>query len=201
MRLYRSINELPMYAFIRCMCDGRLKSLIIEGEADEDTLQAVWADILAEYSQEIGSHEHKLYLNLFKEAGVLAADIRDIHRIVSILGIVYSARLAAELNVLVEANFQFDPSDVKEYQRLLQACLDRSQSKKIDLQIKEQQLEEIHKKTNNPSKAPTAKYFNTVLITLSDYAKFNVSDEITVFEYCERVRRLNKYLESLKRVR
>jgi hypothetical protein len=42
LKLYDHIDKLPFNLFLDCYCDGKIKVLIIEGEATEEDLQAAW---------------------------------------------------------------------------------------------------------------------------------------------------------------
>jgi hypothetical protein len=47
------------------------------------------------------------------------------------------------------------------------------------------------------SSTPTRAYFESILITLSDHAGYHIKDDITVYEFGERIRRLNHYIKKL----
>jgi hypothetical protein len=38
-----------------------------------------------------------------------------------------------------------------------------------------------------------------MLITISDHAKYEITDDITVFQFCERIRRYNSLIEKLQK--
>ena len=192
--LYRSINELPLSNFKTCLVDNNLNALIKSGLPDGDTLQDVWIDILAEYSDAIGSNENKMFLSIYKDVIILDSKLKIIHSCVAVLEGSWEESIATMLNELCKTNYKFEGEDrIKE----LQSCLNRSKSLKISFDLKLIQFDAIRVKVQTGEK-PTHEYFISMLIFLSNHAKYSITDSITVREYCERVRLYTKYCEQIK---
>lgn len=197
-RCYQDISHLPLSLFIEITINNDLRFLTIEGQPTELQLAQAWQNILAQYSDAIGDQEFKLYTNLLKEVTILSVNLQLIHHLVDTLWKIYDERLAKELNQLLGTSFKFNPHDNESYQNELARCINRSKSLKIKLTLKMTQFEALEKKQVKNTK-PTYEYYDSILITLSDHAKYQLyADDMTVFQYCERINRLNKYLENLQ---
>ncbi len=212
--MHRSIQTLPLNRFIECYVDGNLHALVISGVAVMPVLQQVWEDILQEYTERVAHHEYKLYLSLLREI----TDLRITHKQIQLLAHagdeaneipkgalrqVYDKYLAGELNGLLKTTFRLNWADQKTYNQELDKAVRRSGSIKIKADLKAMQFEAIRKRhekrlNEQPTKAQDRAYFTNILISLSDHAKFQIADTITVYEYCERIKRLNEYCEQFK---
>lgn len=203
--LYRTISELPLRVFITCIVDKNLSALIISGNPTVNELEEAWEDIRQQYADAIGDHEHRLCTSLYKELAIMNCNFRMIILLVDLLGHAFMKELADELNDILNTSFAFDPSDPIQYKKELQRCLNRSKSILLDIELKEKQYKSIAgKQPGEATTKPTKEYFISILITLSDHAKHDIPDTISVFEFCERLKRFNHYvehLESLKRKR
>jgi hypothetical protein len=196
--LYRSIYELPLSKYIDCIVDGNLSALIREGYPPEQDIILAWNTIMEQDSAAAGDAEYHLYFSLFKRIAILTTDLNAVHKLVEILSFMYHEPLAKELNLLLKTNFKFNAANQEEYQSLLKRCINRSKAMKIELDMKIIQYEEMEKKLVKNEK-PTREYFFNILISLSDHAGYDIrAENITVYEYRERLRRLKKYAENLK---
>jgi hypothetical protein len=200
MKYYSSIAELPLRNFINVLVDDNIYALLIDGEADLITLQEAWSEILQEYQQSIGDSEHQMYTLLYKELKLLEIDYTIVTELVPVLQLVYRQKFADELNKILETSFEFDWDNQEKYQQELQRCLNRNKAIKIQLELKRKEFEEIEKKNKYEHKKPSREYFLSVLINLSNYAKYQITDQITTFEFCQRVKQLNQYLTSLEKL-
>jgi hypothetical protein len=196
---YRHITEMPLSRFIDVVVDENYAALIITGYPPIDELHAAWLDIQGEYADAMGDSEHRLYISLFKEAIVLKTNLDLIIVAVGVLEQTYSPELLSRLNKLLNTSYTLDPNDPVKYKATLKSCIMRSKAIKINLDMKEMQLKAIQEKEQEPGKKPTREYFQSILITLSDHAKYSIQDSITVFEFCDRVKRFNKYCEQVKK--
>ena len=196
--MYQSIHKLPLHKFIDCIVDNNLHSLVISGKPAEQQLQDTWNGILSEYSEAIGNHEYKLYIGLYKEITILKLTYDQINNAVSLLQVTYSEYLCKQLNKLLKTDFRLNWKDQASYQEQLLKCIRRSKAIKIQLDLKIMQFEAIQKKHESKGEPRGREYFVSVLISLSDHAKYPIHDTITVGEYCERLKRFNAYLETLK---
>jgi len=198
---HRSIQTLPLRNFIDCLCNGNLTALIISGIPKQKELELAWRDIKMQYSDALSDGEHKLYLSLIKEIGILTATYNSVIFIVNeIMRHAYSPDFAAELNDLVDASFEFRWEDQEDYHKKLNACINRAASIKINVDLKKMQMQGLSAKFEKGEESTPATFIS-VLISLSDFAKYTVTDSIVVFEYCDRIRRLNEYSKQVNEKR
>lgn len=196
---YQHITELPLNRFIDCLVDGNIYALVITGKPTDEELMTAWGNIQTEYADAIGNHEYRLYVNLFKEVTLLSVNLQLIMTAIEILEDVYSKELTGKLNKLLSSNITLDPADPEKYKSSLKRFDMRSKGLKIDLDLKQIQLKAMEAKINKPGDKPTREYYHSVLITLSDHAKYQIPDSITVFEFCDRMKRFVNYCEQAQR--
>lgn len=192
---------MPLFRFVDCAVDDNLQALIIPGQIKffkptEQELRDAWTDILQQSSEAGGSHEYRLYVNLYKELSIIQLTLDQILITIRFLNKTYNKYLCDELNKLVKMKFEFNPDNPEQYQEDLERAYRLSKGLKIRYDLKKQQFEAIEKKFKEGDQAPTREYFCSMLITLSDHAKYPVTDQITVGEYYERIKRFNQYVDS-----
>lgn len=195
--LYRSITELPLSRWIDMTVDGYLKAIVKEGAPPVDILHQTENELRIQYADAIGDGEYKLYVTAVKEVAVLELTLAQIHHLVGALREVYVPQLANALNKLLLSSLVFDVANPAEYDNTLLRALRRSGGTKIRLELKKLHLAELEKKYTGTTKNATREYYMGVLISLSDSAGFQLSDNITVWEFCERIKRHNKKSESI----
>jgi hypothetical protein len=198
---YQHITELPLRNYVDCVVNGNYKALVISGNPSEYDLLLAWSNIQQEDADASGDHEHRLYITLFKEVTLLKVTLQTIHYLIEILQEVYYEPYTVELNNLLKTSFKFDQTDLSKYHETLRRCYNRSKGLKIDLEIKLIQFKAIEKKNQDTGKKPTREYFQSVLITLSDHAKYPIHDSITVWEFRDRIRRFTQYCEQLEKMK
>lgn len=196
-RLYHRITQLPLSNFIDCDIDENFSSLIIEGEPTEEELLYAWLLIKTQYADVIGNQEYVLYKNACRDLNVLKITLIEIETLVSLMRKVYSPKIGERLNKLLKSNFRFNVDDPEQYKRDLDGCITRSGSTKIMIDIKAALMSSMEGKQEKGQK-PTREYYHKMLISLSDHAKYELTDKISVFDFCERVKRYNKYCEQQK---
>jgi hypothetical protein len=194
---YSSINKLPLTRFIDAIVDNNLSALIISGRPTDIELDLAWQDIQLEYSDALGDGEAKLQANLTRQISILQITLQQIEMLIEVLGEVYYEDFSVKLNGLLKTNFVFNPKEPETYSKNLKACFSRSRGIKIDLHIKQEQLKGISGKQTDSNFKYTREYFQSMLITISDHAKYQIMDNITVFEFCNRIKRFNDYCEAL----
>jgi len=194
-KLYRSITKLPLYIFKECVDTGNLSNLIISGAPTDTEIRQAWKTIIQEYADAIGSNEYRLYLNIYKELTMLQITYETIKVLILILELTDDEKAVKELNWHLGTSYAFKENKQAE----LKICEGRNKSNKVAIDLKLIQFEEIEKKhkAGQGSKLSSA-YIDSVLITLSDHSKYNVDDRITVFSFCERIKRLNTYRETMQ---
>jgi len=194
-KYYHSISKLPLKIFIKCLCDKDPDQLIIKGKPPKEELTQAWVNILQEYSDAVGSNEHKLYLSLYREVSLLKINFDLTEVLIEILELEDTQFWKDELNKIHGTQFRFGEEKHNDLRRIAS----RNKALKVQIDLKLIQFNEIEKKHRFKQEEPANEnYYNSILITLSDHAKYQILDSITVFEFCERIKRLNKYYETLK---
>jgi hypothetical protein len=204
--LYRSITSLPLCKFIDVIVDKNLSALIISGYPSKEELESAWADIQTQYADAIGDQEHRLYLTLYKEVHILAITLEQIESLIRFLEQLAPYDIPHEqleplwkaLNSLLFTSFKFNPDNKDEYLKLLKGCYNRSRSIKIDMDLKLANFKSIEEKQGE-GQGYTRELFQSILITISDFAKYEIWDTITVFVFCERLRRYNQYRAQIEK--
>ena len=199
---FQSTTELPLRNFIDVSVNQNLYALVISGKPSDFDLIKAWQNIHAQYSDQVGNAEHKLYAAVFAEASILAATYKQILILIELLSMcceagIFPGDLYKELNRLLHTTFPFSATDMQGNLSNLKRCANRSKGVKMRLDIQQQKLNamQVPKGDGQPV---TKEYFLGILLTLSDHAGYHIDDSITVFEYCERVKRFNKYCEHMK---
>lgn len=206
---HQTIDELPLNRFIDCMVDNNLSALIISGLPTIQQLQSAWENIFSDYIERIGTNEYRIYVALYKEINLLKVTIDQINIIAQrgdeandmkpgILRLMYSEYFANELNILLKTTCRFNYKDFKSYHAELDKCINRSKAFKIKLDLKLMNFEAIEKKNKGNTGKADRQYFVSILVTLSDYAKYQIADNIKMSEYCERLKRFNMACENQK---
>ena len=199
---YNSIHQLPLNKFIDCIVDNNISALTIEGFPSPQQLAEAWETILAQYTEIVGTQEYRLY----KETAVLKIQIDQINMLAhrgndelqpGILRMVYDEDLAKELNSLLKTNCRFNYLDPKSYHAELDKCINRSKALKIQLDLKNLRFKAIQEKNSKHEKKQLDRqYFISILITLSDFAKYRIEENIKMSEYCERLKRFADYCDQ-----
>lgn len=195
---YQNISDLPLTRFIDVMVDGNLYALVITGKPTELELHKAWAEIQLQYADAMKDNEFRLLNSLMKEVHRLSITLDQIHMAIDQLKQRYVEKFAKLLNGWLGSSFKFDTRFPEDYEKDLQRAYNRSKGIKIELTLKRSRYEALQKKFSSRDKKPTREYFMALLITLSDHVKYRIPDSITVFEYCERIRRLNQYFETMQ---
>lgn len=195
LKLYRSISELPLSRFIDVAVDNNLYALVITGKPDENELSALWEKIKVEYADAMKDNEYKLYTNLKNELSKLEITYSQLQWAINELKKVYVQQFAEKVNLWLRTSFKFDVRFPEDYDNDLKRADRRSRSFKLEADLKRLNIEGLEKKFAEKGGKATRESFMNILFSLSDHVKFQLQDSITVYEFCERVHRLNKYIE------
>ena len=197
---------MPLSKYIECLVNKNLNALTISGFPTREELQDAWFEIQQQYADAMGDNEQRAYFELMREAGLLKGAYEQVglcaKRLYFIEEYFFSGpehplyedaktfieRFGREINRLTNSKFDF--KDHSNFHKNIQRCINRSVSLKISYELKYSQLKAIEDKFEK-GEEPTKSYFYSILITLSDHAKYQLNDSITVFEFCERIKRLN----------
>lgn len=204
MQIYESITELPLNRFIDCLVKDNLYALIIEGDAPPiDVLYRTWNDIIIQYNEALGDSETKMYGELRKEVALLKVTLTQIQGYIHVLrSAPYESNEdeAKELNKLTYSKFAFDPVDKEKYYADLLKCERKSAGMLLRLDLKSAALDAMEKKNPTTNQKPNKEWFLHALITLTDHSQVRVNEsDITVFEFCERMRRYSIYVDKMQK--
>jgi len=185
------------------MVDDNIYALVITGHPSIEQLQLAWAQINQEYADVMGDNEHRMFVSVYRDVKVLETTLKLIHWLIDQLREVYYIEFASRLNALLNTRFKFDHTKPEQYFNELTRCINRSKGFKIDLDLKLAQFEVMQKsrKEQGEGKKPSREYYQAILITLSDHVKYPVSDSITVYEFCDRVRRFSDYCKQVEKMK
>lgn len=217
-RLYNSIGELPLRCYKDVLLRDNLLALIREGtpvdmEEAEPKLREAWLNIQMEYADAIGDAEHVTYLKLSAEVTNLRIDlqlvamgIEQIRAIMPLCDIYPDVQgfkdaineHADRLSKIPVIGIRFDFFDKDNFENHCRRCINRSKGLKIELDLKSANLEAMQQKFEH-GKLPDDNYFQSILINLSDHAGYHLSDNITVGEFANRLRRLMKHGEKARK--
>lgn len=196
-KFHQTIYDLPLNKFIDCIVDNNLSALIISGLPEQKQLDDAWEVILSQYSESVGTQEYRLFCELYKETAVLKIIIDQINIALNILEVIYDEFFASEVNKFLKTSCRFNWEDQATYQAEIKKCRNRSKALNIKLDLKNLQFEAIQKKnTGATTEKIDRQYFTSILITLSDHAKYRIEDNIKMSEYCERIKRFSDYCEQ-----
>ncbi len=134
--------------------------------------------------------EYKQYCQSLKEITLLQVTLDQINNLIDTMRQAYSPVLAKALNSLLSVNFTFDITNLEVYDTLLDRCRSRSKGIQLQLTIQENRFTHLREKFEKTGVKPTREYYKSILLTLSDSAGFNMTeDTMTVWEFAERMRR------------
>ena len=201
-KYYCTISKLPLCRFIDAVCDDNPHALTISGAPELGQLIAAWEGIFEEFTEEIGDQEMRLFKNVsvdfhklkfrYDQTQILI-DALDQFRLQSQAN--SYREMVRDLNAILKTTFTFNHTDAG-FDRMLQNCRTRSGSMLINLGIKKAAFEAMQAKQTGTGAKMDKKYFVAQLIALSDHAKYAVTDQITVLEYCTRIKNINVFLEQ-----
>lgn len=197
---YKGIINLPLNKFIECLVDSNLSALTISGFPTPTQLHAAWSDIQQEYADAIGSSETKIYMKKWAELVRAQVKLACIEDMIELLHSVYYEPFAQRLDVELRVMLKLDYTQPEDYFKKLKSAHTRSRGLKIALDMMQIQFAAMQEKFKGTGKLPTREYFYSYLYTLSDYAKYEIKDTITVFEFCTRVNRYGKYCEDMEKL-
>lgn len=210
-KYYSSIVDLPLDRYIDVQVNGNYNALTIQGDPPISELEVAWLYIQQEYADSIQDNEYKQYLSLLQEITELNGRLQQVQINVDQIKIIlvhhynnpedqdfisFIKAHADNLNRLIGKRFNFLDKDTVE--KSLQSCINRSRSIKIQLDLKMISYEGIKDKFEK-GKKPDAAYYRSILISLSNHAGYHLTDKITVYEFCERLRRLQKESSTAKK--
>lgn len=196
-KLITSIYKLKYAAFKEMMFEGSLSLLVEEGEVSQDELNNTWNDILAQYSEAMGSDGNDLnYYSTVRDYLWLKRKYEKTCDYIYILKIIFVPEWMKQLLKVVQktlpADHVIDPKNIDEYFTLLNDCEQRAKGLRINLDIAEISLQAELKKREQNSEIgkPTYESFQRIEINLDLHFSMNVDyNSISVFKFCELCKR------------
>jgi hypothetical protein len=180
------------------MVDNDLPKLIIEQGDNPPTaeeLKLLWEDIVFQYNDALTDVSQGQMKTLYRQYYEAKVKHDLILKYIELLNNWYVEKWAKELNRLLGTRFVFDPSQKEDYDKLLDRCFNRSKGQMLQVELLHSQLDALTKKMNTGDK-PTRDYFYGLLISLSDHAEYQITDQVMTWEVCERMNRLQKYIKQ-----
>jgi hypothetical protein len=197
--LYRSIYDLPLSRFIDAHVDGNLYALVISGVPTEIDLLEAWQDINLQYADTMKNKEYRAITILHAEIAREEILYNQILMLLQELKYWYHDRLKNALNRLLRTRYSLDVSNPEEYDKELGNASNRTKGIMLNIKLKKLELETVEAKTGGERTAPDKQYFYSTLLTIQNHFKRTMRiDEISVFEFCEQIRRLNEEYDQLK---
>jgi hypothetical protein len=194
---YQNINELPLRKFREIVISDNLHALVISGQPTEEQLLTAWDSIRMQYADAMKDNDFRAYCTLSRETAYTQATYNQITICIRTLRKFYAEQFKNGLNALLRTSYVLDVSDREKYDKDLDSATRRSKGVLIDLKLKQSTLAGMEKKMAEKGNGFTHEYFDSMLITLSDEAGFRLSEDITVYEYCERCRRMQRKIDLL----
>lgn len=198
---YHSIYETPMSVFIRCQLQSDVTALIIEGPVLPRDLLDAWSQLVSAYHEAIGNTETIRRFFLYKEIGLLAIVLREIYLSIEALKYQYVPFFHSKLDQLLECSLPLDQQEfgTEAYFTMLRRYFKRSSSVSRALRLKEMEFDALDKGDPATKQKTDRGYYDKIFISLTDHAKVHIDDSITVFVFCERVRRMTEAFKQVKK--
>lgn len=217
LKLYHDIHSMPLSRYMDCDCDENLFALVITGNATIEQLNDAWANIKEQVAEIGGNDTHSLLRSLYKEVSELSLLYQEIISIVDSLRLTMAICIEKsydlpqdifdqqkanhkKLNKYLNSNFKFNIWDVEGYVRDLSGIIIRSGSIKIKLDLRMMAYEQVKSKVQSAGTGEkrTRQYYDRLLINISDYSKYEITEEVTVSKFFERVKRYTEYCKTLQ---
>lgn len=197
--IYQNISEILLIDWISFSIDGNLKVLIKDGNPPEQVLYEKAYDLKIQYADAIGDAEYIHYCGLVKEIHRIDLTLLQINKLVEVLKGVYVKQFADQLNRLLSTSFVFDIKNTEQYDKNLSRALNRSKGFKITRDLKKIALGKIEEKYKGNEGKGSREYYMGILISLRQEQGYHISaEDITVWEFCEMIKRYNKHAEMIK---
>lgn len=203
--LYGDIHKMPFLVFRDIILAGNLSLL---GEGTDEERAAAWEDILADYATALGESDSDGYISDRRELQYFKTQRFLVHSLVELLWAymskegVFVKKWAEQLGKIVQKKIVFTTKE--ELHTQLESCILRSRGL-IDVHIESlsDKIELYEKRNEGTDLKPTPEFFAKVLLNLHEFTSWQFrDDEITLYQYCELVRRYlqhQAYLDAQKK--
>lgn len=196
--VYRHISEIPLYLVIDALVDGKIHGIVVSGHPPEKEVEAAWADLVVQYNEGLGDSESRLFFSLHKQILQKEITLQQVELAITMLRGSHAPELLEFLNGVFFTQVRIDETDAEDRERKLNVFKNQKASIRMAIDMKRIQYDAIKRKKQSAGNRPDRAYFQTMLLNLSDFAKYEVTDRISTFQYVERVRRLDKFLQKVK---
>lgn len=201
LNLYRGLTQLPLNRFIDIVVDGNLYALVISGNPTEQDLSEAWSEIRMQYAEAMKDNEYKLLTSIISEYHRLTITYEQVCKCIEILKDRYVPQFAKRLNRYLGSSYKFDVRFPVDYDTDLKRARNNTAGIMLDLKLKQATYDQAMKKQESKGEKPTREYFISILTTLSNHVGFRITGDISTYEFCDRVNRLNTEMEILKNQR
>jgi hypothetical protein len=178
--------------------DGNLYALVISGHPTEDQLSAAWDEIRLQCAEVSKDGEYRLINSIIREYERLSITYEQVCKVIDILKDTYVEKFAKLLNRWLNTSFKFDIRFPADYDNDLKRAYNNSKGIMLDLKLKKATYDEAIKKQQSEGGKPTREYFISLLTTFEIHWRHAMKDSMTVFEFYDRIARLNKEMEQSK---
>jgi hypothetical protein len=172
--------------------DGNTLTLIRTGNPPAEVLRQMEALLRIQYADAMGDQEYRLCVNVMRDITMIDVTLTQIESLINTLRNAYHPIFERELNDLLHSSFKFDVTRPDDYDKQLARAYRRSRGIFLRKMIKEGELQKLNLKYLNGAGAVTREYYYGILLTLSDDAGYPIHDDISTWQFCERVKRVNK---------
>lgn len=183
--IYDSCQDIPLYNFIKIVCESDLKWLTISGKPTDQELGEAWDKIFSEYNEISDSQQGNYLIGLLREYYAIKGKIEIIQAIVDVLAKGRNDQLVDALHK-AGYRFPFNANDPAAYRK----DLERTVSQAKTMVIRFQQLHDDLEKMQNESGKTNPSDYDMILSELSKYQGYRLDPkQITVSEFCAIVKR------------
>lgn len=197
---YQSISELPLSKFIEAYVDSNLSALVIEGEPAADQLNEAWFNIRVQYADAIGDPHFKNYALNKSRVAELELTLEKARILLTELRINYCTNYHERLNKLFSYKFKLDPENDELYESELQRAEKRAGGWELELKLKVKAVEKIEKGMS-VDKPVGREYFDSLILTIENHYRRELSEKVTTWKFCELLNRIKKEVENAKTVK
>lgn len=185
--LYQTLADLPLSRFIDVSVDGNFSALIKSGTVDLPTLLLHWIDLSQQYNEMVGGNDSLIKARILRDITVLSITIEQVYKIVDTLIMVTYEPLEDKLCDLLNTRINFT-----DRQKAIDRALRLVKQFELKLEMKRDQYDTLQKKSEDNEEKPTREYFKAWLITLSDWKGYQLTEAISTYDFCERIKRMGE---------
>ena len=196
-KLYRHLYAIPLENFIRCLCDNDLTALIIEGQATDDELSAVWSRLYDEYSDKMSDEDGSYLKSLVRDINMTETKVLVIGSLCRMLDYCYSFELHEELNKWTGMKQPLQPGDTEGNSKILLHIVGRASKWQMDAQNLRKEFGEMAENKSNVD-GYSRDYFDGWIVALSRHNKYHVNRyETMVSEFIIMVQDLKQAAKGM----